>query len=170
MSISMQLVLVVLGFIVFALFLPSVVLWHRLLYATILPELVLLGSHRDRNRALRAAQRSVSGWFGWDDLLFAVALTGPWILLGRGPWVGSHSLLPFLAVFLFAPAIVATALFYGLFRNRLRRSLRRQLAEGGHAICASCGYDLRGQTEPRCPECGHAVVAVAEPGQEPSLQ
>jgi hypothetical protein len=25
---------------------------------------------------------------------------------------------------------------------------------GGWPLCRQCGYDLRGQTEPRCPECG----------------
>jgi hypothetical protein len=42
------------------------------------------------------------------------------------------------------------------FRKELRRSLRKQLANRGVAICVPCGYDLRGQAEPRCPECGVA--------------
>ena len=40
------------------------------------------------------------------------------------------------------------------FRARWRRSLREQLVERGVPICLACGYDLRGQLEPRCPECG----------------
>ena len=39
-------------------------------------------------------------------------------------------------------------------RANLRASLRRQLVEQGVPICLRCGYDLRGQLEPRCPECG----------------
>jgi hypothetical protein len=27
-------------------------------------------------------------------------------------------------------------------------------SRGGRSICRECGYDLRGLTEPRCPECG----------------
>jgi len=35
-----------------------------------------------------------------------------------------------------------------------RRSLRLQLQETGIPVCLHCGYDLRGQLDPRCPECG----------------
>lgn len=41
-----------------------------------------------------------------------------------------------------------------LFRARIRRYLRKELAESGVPICVKCGYDLRGQSAPRCPECG----------------
>ncbi|MBN1347708.1 MAG: hypothetical protein JXQ73_33785 [Phycisphaerae bacterium] len=41
-----------------------------------------------------------------------------------------------------------------VLRSKVRVSLRRQLVERGIPICIRCGYDLRGQTEPRCPECG----------------
>jgi hypothetical protein len=34
------------------------------------------------------------------------------------------------------------------------RFVRRYLQDHGVAVCLKCGYDLRGQTEPRCPECG----------------
>ncbi len=40
------------------------------------------------------------------------------------------------------------------WRPTFRQSLREQLVEAGIAVCLKCGYDLRGQTEPRCPECG----------------
>ena len=40
------------------------------------------------------------------------------------------------------------------WRNRLRRYLREQLVARGQPICLKCGYDLRGQIEARCPECG----------------
>lgn len=39
-------------------------------------------------------------------------------------------------------------------RRNVRRSLRRQLARNGVAICVPCGYDLRGADSDRCPECG----------------
>ena len=41
-----------------------------------------------------------------------------------------------------------------LSRARIRRRLRQQLISDGFLICEPCGYDLRGLTEPRCPECG----------------
>lgn len=34
------------------------------------------------------------------------------------------------------------------------RFLRRELQARGVAVCVRCGYDLRAQREPRCPECG----------------
>ena len=52
------------------------------------------------------------------------------------------------------------------WRHRLRRFLRRQLLDRGIAICLKCGYDLRGQTEPRCPECGTPFgVELIRPSQ-----
>jgi hypothetical protein len=41
-----------------------------------------------------------------------------------------------------------------VFRVPVQRSLREQLVERGVPLCLTCGYDLRGQIDPRCPECG----------------
>jgi hypothetical protein len=41
-----------------------------------------------------------------------------------------------------------------LWRRPALRLLRRRLNELGRPVCVQCGYDLRGQTEARCPECG----------------
>ena len=43
-----------------------------------------------------------------------------------------------------------------LTRTRTQRFLRERLVANGIPVCMSCGYDLRGQTEARCPECGTA--------------
>jgi hypothetical protein len=40
------------------------------------------------------------------------------------------------------------------FRREIQRRLRLQLLQEGVPICIDCGYQLRGLTEPRCPECG----------------
>jgi hypothetical protein len=40
------------------------------------------------------------------------------------------------------------------YRRSARRHLRKELVALKIPICLKCGYDLRGQTEPRCPECG----------------
>lgn len=47
-----------------------------------------------------------------------------------------------------------------VWRNTVRRSLREQLIEKGIPICLKCGYDLRGQAVPRCPECGAPFAAI----------
>lgn len=39
-------------------------------------------------------------------------------------------------------------------RRGMRMELRRELNGGGSSVCLRCGYDLRGQIEPRCSECG----------------
>ncbi len=39
-------------------------------------------------------------------------------------------------------------------RGPLRRYRRRR-----RGLCRECAYDLRGTTEPRCPECGKAFDA-----------
>ncbi len=41
-----------------------------------------------------------------------------------------------------------------LYRPYVKRSLREQLLGRGVPICLECGYDLCGQFDPRCPECG----------------
>jgi hypothetical protein len=43
-----------------------------------------------------------------------------------------------------------------LWRKPCQRYLREQLNARGVPICVQCGYDLRGQIDPRCPECGKA--------------
>jgi hypothetical protein len=43
-----------------------------------------------------------------------------------------------------------------LFRRPIRKDLRTGLVARGIPICIPCGYDLRGQQTPRCPECGAA--------------
>jgi hypothetical protein len=45
-------------------------------------------------------------------------------------------------------------------RARVRRALRAYLADRGEPICVECGYDLCGQVEPRCPECGTPSESV----------
>lgn len=45
-----------------------------------------------------------------------------------------------------------------LYRHRCKR--KRQ----SRSLCASCGYDLRGNISGICPECGKATVTVYRPG------
>jgi len=48
------------------------------------------------------------------------------------------------------------ALGFRLARRGIERHLRTRLLAAGVPVCMHCGYDLRGQTQARCPECGRA--------------
>lgn len=58
-----------------------------------------------------------------------------------------------VAIAVFCLALLIASL---LTRRRRAQELRKLLCEQGIPICIHCGYDLRGQTDPRCPECGRA--------------
>ena len=67
------------------------------------------------------------------------------------------SRMPRLMFMLLFIVVFSWAIGYAInrtFRDPVRRALRNELAKKGVAICVECGYDLRGQREPRCPECG----------------
>ena len=51
----------------------------------------------------------------------------------------------------------ASALFVWARRREIQTTVRRLLRERGLRVCMRCGYDLRGNTQPRCPECGRAT-------------
>ncbi len=41
-------------------------------------------------------------------------------------------------------------------------ALRERLIAEGTVVCRGCGYDLRGQVEPRCPECAKPFERAAK--------
>ena len=41
-----------------------------------------------------------------------------------------------------------------VFRRAIEEQIRLEMVARGIPVCLGCGYDLRGQVEPRCPECG----------------
>lgn len=50
--------------------------------------------------------------------------------------------------------LVLIPLMFLRYRKWMRAFLRAYLNDHGILICLDCGYDLRGQIELRCPECG----------------
>ena len=63
-----------------------------------------------------------------------------------------------LAVTIGLTSLVACGLAICVLVRRLTVPILRQcLIDHGIAVCIKCGYDLRGQEEPRCPECGSPV-------------
>lgn len=136
---------------------------HSLLYRRLLslPECAVSANEHQRGDAADFACRNVvPKWYHVTWLLLGI----PPILFCAGylsRLVGGHlKFLPSLAVKLLdiSIAVLLTALItlveLWLLRRRALRLLRERLIWLGVPVCGNCGYDLRGQTEPRCPECG----------------
>jgi hypothetical protein len=62
----------------------------------------------------------------------------------------------------------ATATVFLLYRPYVK-FLREYLQAQGVPVCLKCGYDLRGQVEARCPECGTAFDARLLAGEPEQL-
>lgn len=68
----------------------------------------------------------------------------------------------------YSPPVIVLLIFaivVWLRRQRIRRTLRERLAQSGVPVCIVCGYDLRGQTVPRCPECGRPFESKTAKGK-----
>jgi len=127
------------------------------------PELAFFADRRERRAVLKRFWRERVGLGRLLLITVALGLGGgivqvlytttterlltAWGVADRG-WVGGC----FAGL---AGATIGLAIQY-LFRKPLRKYLREQLNAKGVPICIACGYDLRGQVDPRCPECGTA--------------
>ncbi len=120
------------------------------------PELELFLPH-ERERALR--------WDPGDGLPIDRQTALSMAAMTTLPFVAMNHLAPFLCsalplppwvvyIIVFVMTVGVSCWLWSLTRGRVRRKLRQQLIHAGFAICGPCGYDLRGTTEPRCPECG----------------
>ncbi len=69
--------------------------------------------------------------------------------------------LPALIVSFFSIVLSLAAVL--IFRRSVALSIRRRLLDAGIPVCLACGYDLRGQHQPRCPECGRPFDASILP-------
>ncbi len=121
------------------------------------PELQRFDSPEDAGQVLYAWQRrqmkTLGFWVGLFGFTAGVGISTAVILIAVQPWIHLPGSM-FAGV---VSGVTAGAGVPGLawfWRHRLRRFLRLQLVKRGIPICLKCGYDLRGQTEPRCPECG----------------
>jgi hypothetical protein len=117
-----------------------------------LPECRLFRNEEERNAALILACKRTTG---------TVAFWLPLAILWTAAFILTRRLLPpFIPNILLGPALSlpcgAACLYPTLWlkRRRIKRLLREQLIGLGIPVCLHCGYNVRGQTEPRCPECG----------------
>jgi uncharacterized paraquat-inducible protein A len=120
------------------------------------PELSLFHEDRQREYAWRKAARRVH--WAWGLIGCVLIGLGVWLLIEALEKVapGLQQYDPGLspAVPVGAGLMVAPLLLARVFYRRVQKCLSRELIKYGYPVCMECGYDLRGQTQPRCPECG----------------
>lgn len=122
------------------------------------PELARIEDDDTRYTVHARAKAQRLGWFEWVCAIVMFALI---------PFMVRGDLFPF-----WLPA-VGTLLVILLsrlwYRDRVRRQIRAAMCRAGIPICVHCGYDTRGLTENRCPECGKTFESVQSClGDEPS--
>jgi hypothetical protein len=134
----------------------------------VLPELHRFQSDEERKVAMRQANSMVWGsprpWL-W---LFLLVITAVGLIFARWQLEEEYPVVEWIC-------LAATSFFAGTWiwfcRSELRHLLREQLVDKGVAICLRCGYDLRGQVDPRCPECGtpfdERLLGRSLPGGKP---
>jgi hypothetical protein len=113
------------------------------------PELALFTDREDREAAWAAATHEAGGLHIFAFFLLLIGSGGLLLELAN-----VHAVPPLLSLcgVLGPGALLFSTL--NIREARIQRSLRRQLSDRGHLLCGKCGYDLKGQTTPRCPECG----------------
>jgi hypothetical protein len=110
-------------------------------------------TEQERREAMRASFARIKGTWKWRLSLLAV-----FVLTFAGCAIIPR--IPWRVVWLAAVASGGWSLFLILGLNLAWRrtwtlELRKVLRQRGIPICLHCGYDLRGLTEARCPECGN---------------
>jgi len=126
------------------------------LASLLLPELKLFKNEYNAKKAYQAATKIKWRQFVCVFLLMSIIL-GCALLALAYHWRNSLQLLwldlLFRVVLYTFPCAAALLLANYWFREPTRRVLREHLQAEGIPICFKCGYNLRGQAEPRCPEC-----------------
>jgi len=116
------------------------------------PELELFPAGRERHVVFHKAMRGI-----WNSWRFRLAYVTSYLVIFGGGWLlGSYSGLDRRVVFLYYLFMATGITLQGhwFLARGIRASLRKMASQRGVPICVSCGYDLRGQIERRCPECG----------------
>jgi hypothetical protein len=136
----------------------TVLLWPLIKWT--LPELSEFESRHEKIQAVEIAWQRIQT--KRLIVLFAIVLIIPfgviellhYMFRDKGPiaeFVGGEPMY-------WVIAMLAMACIFLFCQNSLRREIRAQLAARGMTICVECGYDVRGQVELRCPECGAPTV------------
>ncbi|MBI4717021.1 MAG: hypothetical protein HY763_04395 [Planctomycetes bacterium] len=123
------------------------------------PELASFDSETARRRAIGVAFAATM--WSRQVVISAMAL---WLIRMAGVRFGVQAWMSWRPWVRIAAQVLSQLTVLGLLiwvgRKEFRRSLRQQLVDRGFPICIKCGYDLRGQHRPRCPECGTEMRGV----------
>ena len=114
---------------------------------------------RKANQEVFSLRGSYSGWYGLAIVLGGIAapaLVHPTLVYLFSRAFPSHSMPRPVSIGVSMSVSIGCAAWIALtvLSGKIRKSLRRQLLEAGVPICLKCGYDIRGLSTPRCPECG----------------
>lgn len=140
------------------------------------PELARVESRAERKALWRAAYYPVlKSWRYWFIAIASqagcqVAFRRVTVQLLRQTGVTAYTHLWSICATAVGAAL-ASLLTLWLVRRRIARNMRAELLKRGKPTCLSCGYDLRGQQDPRCPECGtpfNPIILVPAPQQPQS--
>ncbi len=88
-------------------------------------------------------------WAIGKEFIFSSKLSWPSLIVNRSPSIGFSTVdvdIPISTFTIFFSVIA----IYLLLPVHIRRKRKKK------GLCEKCAYDLRGLTEPRCPECGTA--------------
>ena len=125
-------------------------------------EILLLESVEERKRVCDLAYAAfLMSWRHWitfaiyvvalalvavvvRELVITMTQAGQWSLAGAR----FNAFVPIICEGMTIP------LMWVHYRKFMRSFLRAYLNDHGIPICENCGYDLRGQVNQRCPECG----------------
>ena len=121
------------------------------------PELEHFETREEAGRVLKVWHErlmiSPKFWLALIGYTVVVGLTGTLLVFYLRPWFGFSSGI-FGAIVCAASGGTGMAAISWLWRRQCRQFLRAKLLSRGVPVCVQCCYDLRGQHEPRCPECG----------------
>ena len=133
------------------------------------PELQRFATREEANSAVLAWKKQLMKmprfWLGLVGYTIGVGVFITAILVMIRPWV-------FVPGRMYGGIVGGITGVTGFFvitwfwRHRLRLFLRQQLVDRGIPVCLKCGYDLRGQIDPRCPECGTPFDAALIEGNK----
>lgn len=153
--------------VVIMVFVAFILRWQRdFVIVRICPrEIRFLNSVEERrrvhDRGVSAFWRHRSTWKSLLVFIFALGIPSAFACGGlltiaenrTGQW--SATVLKLAAIMCaLLPGLLLIPLMHLRYRKWMRVFLRDYLNDRGIPICESCGYDLRGQAKPRCPECG----------------